>query len=60
VPLRSAILLVLSEQVAPVLSTPQGKHQLRRQLTKAINDVLREKEGFGGIDSVYFTNLVIQ
>jgi flagellar protein FliL len=60
VPLRSAILLVLSEQVAPVLSTPQGKQQLRRQLTKAINEVLREKEGFGGIDSVYFTNLVIQ
>jgi flagellar protein FliL len=60
VPLRSAILMVLSEQVAPVLSTPQGKQQLRRQLTKAINEVLREKEGFGGIDSVYFTNLVIQ
>jgi len=33
---------------------------LQRDLTQAINDVLRQKEGFGGIDNVYFTNLVIQ
>ena len=60
VPIRSAILMVLSDQQAAVLQTPQGKHMLQRQLTKAINQVLREKEGFGGIDNVYFTNLVVQ
>lgn len=60
VPLRSAVLLVLSEQNAGVLSTPQGKQALQKKLTQAINGVLREKEGFGGIDNVYFTNLVIQ
>jgi flagellar protein FliL len=60
VPIRSAILLVLSNQEAAVLSTPQGKQMLQRELTKAINAVLRDHEGFGGIDNVYFTNLVIQ
>ena len=60
VPIRSAVLMVLSQQDAAVLSTPQGKQMLQRDLTAAINDVLRQKEGFGGIDNVYFTNLVIQ
>jgi len=52
--------MVLSEQDATVLSSVQGKHELQRKLTDAINHILREKEGFGGIDNVYFTNLVIQ
>lgn len=60
VPIRSAILLTLSEQDGEVLSTVQGKQALQKQLSKSINRVLREKEGFGGIDNVYFTNLVVQ
>lgn len=60
VPIRSAVLLTLSEQDAGVLSTNEGKRLLQRKLTKAINGVLREKEGFGGIENVYFSNLVIQ
>jgi flagellar FliL protein len=60
VPIRSAILMVLSEQDGAALSTAQGKHMLQAQLTKAINQVLRQTEGFGGIDNVYFTTLVIQ
>lgn len=60
VPIRSAILMVLAEQDPAFLSTSQGKQRLQKQLTNAINDVLRKKEGFGGIDNVYFTTLVIQ
>lgn len=60
VPIRSAILMVLAEQNPMVLSTKAGKEQLQTQLTHSINQVLRNKEGFGGIDNVYFTNLVIQ
>lgn len=60
VPIRSAVLMALAEQDPALLSTSQGKQQLQRQLTNAINDVLRDKEGFGGIDNVYFTSLVIQ
>ncbi|PQM28760.1 flagellar basal body-associated protein FliL [Sphingopyxis lindanitolerans] len=60
VPIRSAVLMVLAEQDPALLSTSQGKQLLQRQLTAAINDVLRDKEGFGGVDNVYFTSLVIQ
>ncbi|WP_219893770.1 flagellar basal body-associated FliL family protein [Aquisediminimonas profunda] len=60
VPIRSAVLMTLSVQDSTVLSTPEGRQLFQRQLTRAINQVLREKEGFGGIDNVYFTNLVIQ
>ncbi len=58
--LRSAVLLVLSEQDELILATPQGKELLQDQLTKAFNRTLREKTGFGGIDNVYFTSLVVQ
>lgn len=60
VPIRSVVLMVLAEQDPALLSTSQGKQRLQRQLTGAINDVLRDKEGFGGVDNVYFTSLVIQ
>lgn len=60
VPIRSAMLMILSEQDPAVLSTAQGKQMLQRQLTNAINTVLRQKEGFGGVDNVYFNSLVIQ
>lgn len=60
VPIRSAILMVMSDQHADVLATPEGKQMLQRQLTKSVNQVLREKEGFGGIDNVYFNSLVVQ
>jgi flagellar FliL protein len=60
VPIRSVVLMVLAEQDPVLLSTSQGKQRLQRQLTGAVNGVLREKEGFGGVDNVYFTSLVVQ
>ena len=57
---RSAVLLTLSEQDSTALSTPGGKEQLKVQLRAAVNDILKKKEGFGGIDDVYFTSFVIQ
>lgn len=60
VPIRSAVLMTLSVQESSVLSTPEGRQLFQRQLTRAVNQVLRDKEGFGGVDNIYFTNLVIQ
>lgn len=57
---RSAILLKLSEQDVSILSTARGKVALKGELRAAVNDVLKSKEGFGGIDDVYFTSFVIQ
>ena len=59
-PVRSAVLEVLAQQSAEVLNTPQGKAELRKQLKVAINRVLMQREGFGGVDDVYFTSFIIQ
>lgn len=59
-PIRSAVLGVLSLQEEAALSTPEGRAALQRQLKDAVNRVLNEKEGFGGIADVYFASLIIQ
>jgi flagellar FliL protein len=59
-PVRSAVLEVLAQQDAAVLNTPQGKTALRKELKDAINNVLLRREGFGGVDDVYFTSFIIQ
>ena len=58
--IRSSVLLTLAEQDSSVLATQQGKEMLQGLLTTAINKVLSEKVGFGGIDNVYFTSFVVQ
>lgn len=57
---RSAILLALGDADEDQVFTNQGKRALQIHLTHAINDVLKQKEGFGGISNVYFTNFVVQ
>ena len=58
--IRSAILMMLAEQEEFTLSTPQGKEALQKKLKAIINQVLKQKTGYGGVDNVYFTNFVIQ
>ncbi|WP_019517524.1 flagellar basal body-associated FliL family protein [Sphingomonas sp. Mn802worker] len=58
--IRSAILMALGDTTEDQVFTSQGKMQLARRLTAAINGVLEQKEGFGGISNVYFTNFVVQ
>jgi flagellar protein FliL len=58
--IRSAILMTLSQQDPLVIATPEGKEALRQTLRNAVNAVLTSKEGFGGIEEVYFTTFVTQ
>lgn len=58
--IRSAVILAISENEALTLESMQGKEQLKGQLKDVINNVLETSSGFGGIEDVYFTNLVIQ
>ena len=60
IPIRSAVIETLGSQSSLALATPQGKAKLRGALRQSINDVLKHKEGFGGIDDVYFTTFIIQ
>ncbi|WP_066477633.1 MULTISPECIES: flagellar basal body-associated FliL family protein [unclassified Sphingomonas] len=57
---RSQVLMTLGETDEEQVFTLAGKQVLQRRLAKAINDVLEEKEGFGGVSNVYFTNFVVQ
>lgn len=57
---RSAVLMALSETDEEQVFTAEGKKALQKRLVGAINDVLKEKEGFGGIGNVYFTNFIVQ
>lgn len=57
---RSSILMALSDTSEDQVFSTEGKKQLQVRLAKAINATLKEKEGFGGVGNVYFTNFVVQ
>ncbi len=57
---RSAILMALGDTTEDEVFTAQGKRQLQARVTKAINDTLKQKEGFGGVSNTYFTSFVVQ
>lgn len=57
---RSSILMALGDTTEEQVFSSNGKQMLQRRLAKAINDTLKEKEGFGGVGNVYFTNFVVQ
>lgn len=58
--IRSAILMTLTEQDPQNITTVSGKQALKIALRNAINAELTNREGFGGIDDVYFTSFVSQ
>lgn len=58
--IRSQVLMMLAQQPEEMLATPQGKQQLQAKIKVIINDILKQKTGYGGVDNVYFTNFVIQ
>jgi len=58
--IRSAILLALGETSEEEVFTAEGKTHIQKRLADAINAVLKQKEGFGGVGNVYFTNFIVQ
>lgn len=58
--IRSQVLMMLAQQPEEMLATPDGKRQLQAKIKTIINDILKQKTGYGGVDNVYFTNFVIQ
>lgn len=57
---RSAILMTLGDTGEEQVFSSAGKQQLQKRLAQAINATLEQKEGFGGVSNVYFTNFVVQ
>lgn len=58
--IRSRILTILADTPENDVSTVAGKDRLQKRMTAAINQVLTEKEGFGGVDAVYFRTFIVQ
>lgn len=58
--IRSAVLAVLADTTEDEVTTIEGKARLQKRLTAAINKVLTDEEGFGGIDDVFFRSFIVQ
>ena len=58
--LRSAILNELAMTSEEELYSIDGRERLQTRLTDALNAVLVEREGFGGVDNVYFRGILVQ
>lgn len=58
--IRSVILAQLAATPEEEIFEVEGKDKLAKRLTKAINGVLEENEGFGGIEAVHFKGLLVQ
>lgn len=58
--LRSRILAELAATSEESLASVRGKEELQARLAAAINETLEKREGFGGVDSVYFRSFIVQ
>ncbi len=58
--LRSVILVELAETSVEEASGAPGKKRLQKRLAVAINKVLEQNEGFGGVDNVHFQGYLVQ
>lgn len=58
--IRSAMLAQLAATSENDVYDVAGKERLAKRLTKAVNDVLEDNEGFGGIDAVHFRGFLVQ
>ena len=58
--IRSAVLVELAATPEEDVFTVEGKQRLQDRLVKAINKVLTDQEGFGGVDAVHFRSFLVQ
>jgi len=57
---RNSLVLLFSSQSFDELQTAEGKMALKNAALDAINGILEQETGQGGIDAVLFTNFVMQ
>lgn len=58
--IRSALLVQLAATPEEDVYTPEGREKLSQRLTDAVNAVLEQQEGFGGVDAVHFEAFLVQ
>ncbi|SBS26441.1 flagellar basal body-associated protein FliL [Marinomonas spartinae] len=58
--IRNSLVLLFSSQSFNDLKTMEGKLALKKSALEAINKLLKQQTGKGGIDAVLFTSFVMQ
>lgn len=58
--IRNSLVLLFSSQSFAELQTEEGKVALKQASVDAINGILEQETGLGGVDGVLFTNFVMQ
>ncbi len=58
--IRNQLLLTLSSQSYDVLSTTEGKEQLRQQALAEVQAILEREVGHSAVEELYLTSLVMQ
>ncbi|AKM06225.1 flagellar basal body-associated FliL family protein [Pelagerythrobacter marensis] len=58
--IRSRLLVELADTPEEEVISSEGKARLQKRLTDAVNEVLTEQEGFGGVDNIYFRTFIVQ
>lgn len=58
--IRSRMLVEIAATSEADVTAPGGKERLQKRLAAAVNAVLKEREGFGGVDNVYFRSFIVQ
>ncbi|WP_338447367.1 flagellar basal body-associated FliL family protein [Pelagerythrobacter marensis] len=58
--IRSRLLVELADTPEEEVISSEGKTRLQKRLTDAVNEVLVEQEGFGGVDNIYFRTFIVQ
>ncbi len=58
--IRNKMLLLLSSQSYDVLSTVEGKEQLRQQALAEVQAILEREVGHSAVEDLYLTSLVMQ
>jgi flagellar FliL protein len=58
--IRSTILAQLAATPEEDAFDVAGKQRLAERLTKAVNEVLEDNEGFGGVDAVHYRGFLVQ
>ncbi len=58
--IRGQIINLLVDEDFLILSTHEGKEELREALKQLINDTLRKESAEGAVESVLFSNFVMQ
>lgn len=59
-PIRHSLILLLSTQQASTISSARGKENLRKDALAAVRKVMQGIVGEPIIESLYFTNFIIQ